>query len=102
MTGCELRSQEQRRSVFESRTLSKSACTATLAALFTVSAPAQEAASVRRPPIVAGGGDPDMDACGSGGVVEGLAPHRDGFLTVKVGPCRSGWAHKRWINAYAG
>ncbi|HKY86627.1 MAG TPA: integron [Pseudorhodoplanes sp.] len=114
---------------------------------------AQEARIRPQVPIMVGG-DPDMDACGSVGAVEGLDPLGDGFLAVKAapslkaaridklhngkhvhicqvagdwygivygntrqdcnvstpwpralpytGPCRSGWAHKRWIRAYAG
>jgi len=32
------------------------------------------------------GGEPDMDACPSGGTVTGLDPRGDGFLSVRSGP----------------
>ena len=36
-------------------------------------------------PVMAGG-EPDMDACPSGGTVVGLNPRGDGFLSVRSGP----------------
>jgi len=32
------------------------------------------------------GGDPDFDACGSSGIIVGLDPKGDGFLSVQSGP----------------
>ncbi len=139
--------------MFEFKATAKSTALASLAALAAFSAAAQDARIRPQVPVVVGG-DPDMDACGSVGAVEGLDPGGDGFLAVKAapslkapridkltngkhvhicqadgdwygiiysttrqdckvstpwprakpynGPCRSGWAHKRWINAYAG
>ena len=137
----------------EFKTIWKSAILALLAASAAFPAQAQDTRIRPQVPVVVGG-DPDMDACGSVGAVEGLEPGGDGFLAVKAapslkapridkllngkhvhicqengdwygiiystrrqdcnvstpwprarpytGPCRSGWAHKRWINAYAG
>lgn len=36
------------------------------------------------------GGEPELDACGSNGVVEGLDPNGDNFLSVRASPSSRG------------
>jgi hypothetical protein len=56
-----------------------------LLAVMIAATPAIALARASNVPIMLGGND-DYDACGSAGVISGLSPRGDGFLSVRSGP----------------
>ena len=54
--------------------------------LFIITAASAQPMKGRVDVLVMVGGEPDMDACPSGGTVTGLDPRGDGFLSVRSGP----------------
>jgi hypothetical protein len=72
--------------------------TIALAFLLPIGSAAQEPGARPTVPVVIEA-EPNFDACGSNGVVEGLSPAGDGFLAVRSGP---GAGHEELDRLYNG